>query len=308
MSDADMSGTDRFPSYADLHRHLDGSLRLETLRELADEIGLRVPEQLYFYRGMGLQEALDRFATTLAVMQTPAAVRRVAAEVCEDAAREGVTTLELRFAPQLHRGAPLEAIIEAAADGVDGRAGLLLCGLYGEPPSVLEALVEAGRRNPAVVGIDLAGGPQTGDQFGMESYRPAFRRAAEQGLGLTIHAGEGRPADEIRRALEVGATRIGHGTSLLDDPELVEEVIRREIVIEACPTSNVQTGAIARFEDHPLVEWLTLGVCACLNTDNTLFSQVDSRGEHERARQLEGMSDERFRQLVENGHRGAFRR
>lgn len=295
-------------TYADLHRHLDGSLRLETLRELAEAQGRSLPDRLYFYRGMGLQEALERFAITLGVMQSPEAVSRIASEACEDAAAEGVTTLELRFAPQLHRGATAEAIVEAAADGVGGRAGLLLCGLYGEPPSVLDALVEIAIRQPAVVGIDLAGGPSSGDDFGLEDYAPAFRRALEHGLGLTIHAGEGRPASEIRRAVELGATRIGHGTSLLDDPELADELIARGIVIEACPTSNVQTGAIESFESHPLVRWLELGVIACLNTDNTLFSQVDARGEHEKARHLEGMTPSLFERLVANGHSGAFRR
>src|SRR5258705_12952831 len=140
--------------FADLHRHLDGSLRAETIAELAAGLGLSLPASLRFEAGMGLDAALERFAVTLAVLQTPAAVRRVAAELCEDAAAEGVTTLEVRFAPQLHRGAAPDSIIEAAAEGVAGRAGLILCGLYGEPPSILESLVDAATRCPAVVGID----------------------------------------------------------------------------------------------------------------------------------------------------------
>src|SRR5262245_57753071 len=110
---------------ADLHRHLDGSLRPATLAELAAQAGVKVPEDLRFHEGMGLAEALSRFAFTLSLLQTPDAVKRVAAEICEDAAAEGITTLELRFAPQLHRGAPIEAIVDAALEGAAGRAGLI---------------------------------------------------------------------------------------------------------------------------------------------------------------------------------------
>ena len=149
----------RLPPLADLHRHLDGSLRESTLRDLAEGLGVDVPAEFRFRPGMGLAAALRCFELSLAVLQTPDAVRRVAGECCEDAAREGVTTLELRFAPQLHEGGSPEAIVAAAAEGVAGRAGLILCGLFGEDPSVLEGLVAVARGCPAVVGIDLAGGP-----------------------------------------------------------------------------------------------------------------------------------------------------
>src|SRR5437764_10133063 len=102
---------------ADLHRHLDGSLRETTLRELAARAGREVPRDLGFHAGMGLDAALSRFAFTLSLLQEPAEVRRVAREMCEDAAREGVTTLEIRFAPPLHRGAPIDAIVDAAVEG-----------------------------------------------------------------------------------------------------------------------------------------------------------------------------------------------
>ena len=149
----------RLPPLSDLHRHLDGSLREATLRELASRLAVDVPEQFRFSHGMGLEAALHCFELSLAVLQAPTAARRVADKTCADAAREGVTTLEIRFAPQLHKGAPPAAIVEAAAEGVAGRAGLILCGLFGEDPSVLEALLGVARSCTAVVGIDLAGGP-----------------------------------------------------------------------------------------------------------------------------------------------------
>ena len=294
---------------SDIHRHLDGSLRPATLNELAKQLGLPVPANLHFFPGMGLQEALSKFAFTLSLLQQPAAVTRVADEMCEDAAAGGVTTLEIRFAPQLHGGAEPEAIVDAALEGINGRAGLLLCGLYGEAPAVLERLVAIGGARPGVVGIDLAGGPLPSHDWSMVDYAPAFRRAAELGLGTTVHAGEGRPPLEIRAAIEeLGARRIGHGTTLLDDPEVLDLVLERGVTIEACPTSNHQVGAIPTLEAHPIARWLELGVRACVNCDNTLLSQVDEREELDRVARIPGMTPDLLAAAIGHGHAGAFER
>jgi adenosine deaminase len=294
---------------SDLHRHLDGSLRESTVAELADRFGRDVPRDLRFFAGMGLDAALSRFAFTLDLLRRPDEVKRVAAEMCEDAAREGVTTLEIRFAPQLHRGAPIPEIVDAAIDGAAGRAGILLCGLWGEPISVVMELVEAARTRPGVTGLDLAGGPSPTCRFALEDYAPAFARARELGIGRTVHAAEGRPAEEIRVAIEtLFAQRIGHGVTLLDDESIVQLVLERDVTIEACPTSNVHTSAIAKLDDHPLPKWLSRGVRACVNTDNTLFSAVDAGEEHRRARSIPGMTDEFSERAVANGHSAAFHR
>lgn len=294
---------------ADLHRHLDGSLRPATLLELADRHGKTIPADLPFRAGMGLDAALSRFAFILSLLQTADAVCRIASEMCEDAARENVTTLEIRFAPQLHRGAPMEEIVDAALAGIAGRAGLILCGLYGENPDILQQLVHIGATRKHVVGIDLAGGPLPTHSFGMVDYAPAYTRARELGIGRTVHAGEGRPPAEIRRAIDVlHAQRIGHGTTLLDDPSVVDLVLGREIVIEACPTSNVHTGVIASVEAHPLGKWLDLGVRVCVNADNTYLSGVNARDEYDHAHRMVGMDELKWRKLVETGHAGAFRR
>src|SRR5262245_26866100 len=109
----------------DLHRHLDGSLRPATVEELARQQGRSPPGQLTYRIGTGMKDALNRLRLTLSLIQEPAAVRRVASEICEDAAGEGITTLEIRFAPQLHRGGTLEEIVDAALEGIAGRAGLI---------------------------------------------------------------------------------------------------------------------------------------------------------------------------------------
>lgn len=297
------------PPLSDLHRHLDGSLRPATLAQLAATVGVAVPTDLRFFKGMGLQAALDRFRVTLAALQSPDAVKRVAAEMCEDAAAEGVTTLEIRFGPQLHRGAPPEEVVDAAAEGVAGRAGLILCGLYGEDPGVLDHLVALAASRPAVVGIDLAGGPSTGDDWALEDYAGAFTAARALGLGRTVHAGEGRPPSEIREAIELlHAQRIGHGTSLLDDPEVLDLVREREVTIEACPTSNMQVGVLETVEDHPLAQWLALGVKVCVNTDNTLLSGIDAPTEYRRVAAIPGMNPAALGAVAAFGHAAAFRR
>lgn len=289
----------------DLHRHLDGSLRPGTVEALAAARGLAVPPDLPFTPGMGLAAALQRFAFTLSLLDTPAAVRRVADEICGDAAADGVTTLEVRFAPQLHGGS-IEAFVDAAIEGLAGRAGLILCALYGEDPALALQLAEVGAARGAV-GLDLAGGPTPEHAWAMDSYAGAFRRAAELGLGRTVHAGEGRPPAEIRTAIEtLGAQRIGHGTSLLDDPAIRDLVRERGVTIEACPTSNWHTGIIPAVEDHPLATWLEQGIRVCVNTDNTLLSDVSASEEHARAGNIRGMTPAMLSQAVAHGHAAAF--
>jgi adenosine deaminase len=233
----------------------------------------------------------------------------VAAEVCEDAAAEGVTTLEIRFAPQLHRAARMEAIVEAAAEGVAGRAGLILCGLFGDDPATLEALVGVARGCPAVVGLDLAGGPSPSHRHGLRDYARAFSRARDLGLGRTVHAGEGRPPSEIREAIEhLHAQRIGHGTTLTEDLAVLALVRERGVTVEACLTSNVQTGVVDTLGQHPLPRLLASGLSVTVCTDNTLFSDVDAPGEYRRAAALPGVGAAAIETLAAFGHAAAFPR
>ena len=293
----------------ELHLHLDGSLRPSTLRELAAAAHASVPGDLLFFQGMGLGAALSRFNFTLSLIQSPAAVARVASEICEDAHEGGVSTLEIRFAPQLHRGASSAAIVDAALEGIAGRAGLILCGLFGEPPEVLLGLVDLAATLRGVVGIDLAGGPAPFHAFRLEDYAAPYQRARRLGLGRTVHAAEGRSPEEIKTAINVlGAQRLGHATTLLDDPAALALVLENNVLIEACPTSNLHTGVIAKPEDHPLPKWLQAGVRVTVCSDNTLFSATTAREEHERALRIPGMTGALLARAIEHGHAGAFGR
>ena len=290
--------------YPDLHRHLDGSLRPATVVDLAARRGLAVPADLPFHAGMGLEAALARFAFTVSLLRDLDAIRRVASEICEDAASEGVTTLEIRFAPQIH-GPPVPEVVDAALDGIAGRAGLLLCGLYGEDPVVLSGLVAVARSRPGVVGIDVAGGPAPGHRHGLADCQGPCLAARDAGLGVTIHAGEGRPAAEIALAIEVlGARRIGHGTTILGDERVVSLALERGVTLEACPTSNVHTGVVDSVGSHPLKAWIARGLRCCVNTDNTLLSAVTSPVEHARCQ----LSASELSHVLACGHAAAFDR
>jgi adenosine deaminase len=160
-----------------------------------------------------------------------------------------------------------------------------------------------------VVGIDLAGGPSSGAAFRLEDYAAPFARAARLGLGRTVHAAEGRPPAEIRIAVEqLFAERIGHGTTLLEDPAVLELVLTRGITIEACPTSNVHTGAIPSLDRHPLPAWLDAGVKVTVCTDNTLLSAVSASEEHRRAASIPGMDADKLARAIACGHASRFRR
>lgn len=293
----------------DLHRHLDGSLRPETLLRFAQADGVEVPQSLTFSAGMGLSEALSRFRFTLDRLNHPQRVAQVAAEMCEDAKHEGVTTLEIRFGPQLHAVHPPAAYVDAALEGINGRAGLILCALYGDSPEVIDTLVSIAADRPGVVGIDLAGGPLPSHVWTMADYQAVFRRAKQLGLGVTIHAGEGRPPEEIRMAIEqLGAQRIGHGTTLLQSRGLVELIRERNICIEACVTSNWHVGAIPNRRAHPLVQWMERGVPVCICTDNTLLSAVNAPEEYAHVQQAFQLNTGQIQTLIQNGHRAAFHR
>ena len=291
----------------ELHRHLDGSLRTATVHEFATSLGIPVPDSLHFEVGMGLTTALAKFAFTISLLQRSDHLARVADEMCSDAAAEGIEHLEIRFAPQMHTHMTTATAVDAVLEGCAGRAGLILCGLYGEPPGILESHVELATTRSKITGIDLAGGPLPSHQFTLRDYESAFTRARSYGLGRTVHAGEGRPPTEIAVAVEyLHAQRIGHGVTLLDDPRVLDLVLERHVAIEACPTSNVHTGVIASIAAHPLRQWLSHGVRVAICTDNPLFSNVDLPTELLRVQQAHMLTQLQMEQLKQHAHSARF--
>jgi len=277
---------------SDLHVHLDGSLRLQTILELAAEQGVELPardlEGLRKAMNLGqncgsLVEYLKAFDVTLKVMQTEEALFRVAYELAEDAAREKVRYMEVRYAPMLHtrRGLRLTSVVEAVLAGLRAarevygiEANLILCGIRNiSPDSSLEmAELCVAYKGRGVVAFDLAGAEY---DHPAKHHRAAFQLVRDNNINCTIHAGEAYGPESIAQALHVcGAHRIGHGCRLREDGDLLHYVNDHRIPLEVCPSSNVQTGAVKDLARHPIKLYLDLGLRVTVNTDNRLVTDT----------------------------------
>lgn len=308
---------------AELHCHLDGSVRPETLLELAREYRQPIPrddvESLRDFMRVddarSLEDYLARFDVTLAVLQTEEALERVAYELAVDARRDGVRYIEMRYAPVLNvrRGltfgqaieAPIRGLERAAREG--GATGrLIICGLRHLSPDVsLElARLAVAYKSRGVVGFDLAGG-ELGNPA--SKHAAAFEYAQAHDLACTCHAGEGDGASSVREAVHsCGAHRIGHATRLIEDESLVQYVNDRRIALEICLTSNVQTRAVPSYDAHPLRRYFDRGMNVVLNTDNRLMSGTTLTEEYlHAARSLDFTFDE-LAQIARNGFASAF--
>jgi adenosine deaminase len=274
---------------AELHVHLDGSLRPQTLLELATQQGKRLPtsdpEELADY--MHVQDArnlvdyLARFEVTLSVMQTADAMERIAYELAEDLARENVRYAEIRYSPILNsrEGLPLPETVEAPLRGLRRaeaefgiRTALIICGIRNMEPETSRDLADltVAFKGRGVVAFDLAGAEYN---YPAKKHKDAFFTVLNRNMAATIHAGEAYGAESIHQALHYcGAHRIGHGTRLFEDPDLMRYVRDFRIPIEICLTSNVQTRAVASFATHPVRQYFDDGLVISLNTDNRLMS------------------------------------
>ena len=269
----------------ELHLHIDGSIRRSTFLELAKKNNVYVPKNFGFTSGMSLREALSMFDKTVSVMQQMDVITRVTREICDDIREDGVVYAELRFAPQLH-SENIEEVVKAAIAGLKYNFKLILCGLYGQNPKVIESLVDIAKKYKKVVGIDIAGGPRVTDKWGLHHYVDAYQEAKKYNIGRTIHVSEGRGPQEIIDAiLLLDAQRLGHACSVLDNQEAMELVRYKRVVIEACPTSNVHTGIYKSVSEHPIKEWIKNKLSVVICADNTLMSNVTTYQEIKNVRE-----------------------
>ena len=309
----------------DLHRHLEGSLRLETLAEIAREHGIDLPsydmDQLRpyvqitddppdFQRFLGKFQLLRRFYTTRE------AVERVAYEAVIDAAADNVRYLELRFNPAAlahAQGFPFEevtdwviqSVMRAQAD--QNIVVRLLCTVVrhedlGSANQIMD--IALARHAQGIVGVDLAGDEV---KHSARPFAAMFRRVAESGLGVTIHAGEASGAENVREAIELmSAQRIGHGIRAIENSDVVKLVRDRNVALEVCPTSNLQTGVMQKFGHHPLRDLFMLGVNVTLNTDDPSVSDTTLTDEFLVAMMGMGLTLPDLKKIIRNGIRAAF--
>jgi adenosine deaminase len=262
-----------------------------------------------------LEEYLSRFELTVAVLQTPEAIERVAYEMVEDAAADGVRYLEVRFCPALARrkGLTLEAVIDAELAGLGRgerdfgiRTGVINCALRHLDPEVSIEIARSSvaYRERGVVGFDLAGGEAL---HPAGRHRAAFELAEAGALGLTVHAGEAAGADSIAQAVHLcHANRIGHGTRLREDPVLQDYVRDRRILLECNITSNVQTRVVEHAADHPVRGYFDAGLAVTLGSDNWLISGVSLSSEYWVAHTELGFDRPAIDELILNGFAAAF--
>lgn len=308
----------------DLHRHLDGNVRLETILELGMLYGLELPardmEGLRPFVQVtapqpGVMAFIDKFEWMMAVLVDEDACRRIAYENVEDASREGIDYLELRFSPWFmaeRHALDLYAVVEAVCDGVaagqrdfDLRVNLIgiLSRTYGVQAAwqELEALLS---QREHLVALDLAGDEVN---YPVSLFREHFLRARAAGLAAIAHAGESAGPESIWAAIiELGAQRIGHAVSAIQDPQLMDTLAEKRIGIECNLTSNVQTSTVTDYASHPIKRFLECGVLATLNTDDPAVSAIDLRYEYQVAAPAAGLSLEQIQQAQRNALEVAF--
>lgn len=307
---------------AELHQHLDGALRPETAVELAAAEGIP----------LGLDEARSRlvaparcrdqaelltyFDLPIALLQSTDALRRTTVELVEAMADDGIRYGEIRWAPRLHleRGLSVAAVIEAVAAGVAEAAarlgaagpviGLIVTAMRSHPPGAnVELARTAAAFGAPVVGFDLAG-PEA--LYPAPPHAAAFRAAEEGGLALTAHAGEVPGPERIREAIALGVRRIAHGVTTIADPELVALVRERDVTLDLCPTSNVQSGSVPDLASHPLAALHRAGVSVTLSTDDRTVSATTLTDEMARTSAALGLTRAELADIAVNAFRRGF--
>jgi adenosine deaminase len=307
---------------AELHLHLDGAMRLQTAVELAQENGLTMTLEearsrlVAPARCANQAELLTYFDLPIALLQTAAALRRVSAELMLDLAADGILYAEVRWAPRLHleRGLSVREVIEAVALGIADTAnalgpstpliGLIVTGMRSHPPAANVELARTGAAfGPPVVGFDLAG-PELA--FPAPPHAAAFRAAEAGGLGLTAHAGEVAGPERIREALDLGVSRIAHGVTAAEDPEVMELLRERDVTLDLCPTSNVQAGIVADLASHPLARLARAGVSVTISTDDRTVSDTTLSAEMARTARALGLTPMELAEIAVNAFGRGF--
>ena len=308
----------------DLHVHLDGSVRVATIIELARQFNITLPtldaEELSSLIVCGdhtesLEDYLRGFGIVNLVLQNKEGLRRAAYELAQDAAKENVRYMEVRYSPILHtdKGLELTEISQAVIDGLqDGerdfgiKTGVIICGMRHMDPATSVKLAElaVAFKNKGVVGFDLAGGEYNNPA---KVHKEAFALALKNNLNLTIHAGEADGPDSIHQALHIcGAHRIGHGTRLREDGDLLNYVNDHRIPLEICIKSNYHTKTVTDIRSHPIDFYIDYGLRVTINTDNRTISDTTVTDEYMLALNELKLDYPTLKNVILNGFKSAF--
>lgn len=312
-----------FPK-VDLHRHLEGSLRLSTLQELSRANRTVLPGtdrlrdlvQISQAEPYNFQTFLSKFETLRLFYRSPEIIGRVAREAVIDAANDNVRYLELRFTPvalSKAQGFSLAEVMDWVIEGMNEAkkdnnitVNLIISVNRHESPQLAEQVIglALGRHEEGIVGVDLAGNEA---HFPARPFASIFQDARKEGMRLTIHGGEWSGAQNVVEAITIlGADRIGHGIRVMEDPHAVEIARERGTAFEVCVTSNYQSGVVTKLQDHPLPRMLEAGLNATINTDDPSISQITLSDEYRVAYEQLGISLKTLKERVLAGVRAAF--
>lgn len=326
----------------DLHVHLDGSLSVDTVRELArmqgislveadtgtqhtaldmDSMNAQVDDNILRKRlqvsadCQDLNEYLTKFDFPLQLLQTPEAMETSVRRLLVQQWQQGLIYSEIRFAPQLHtrRGMSQYEAVEAALEGLyqgmrqtSIRSGLILCCMRGQNNAEMNAeTVQVAERylGNGVAALDLAGAEGL---FPTTDYETLFQQAKVKGIPFTIHAGEAAGPESIWAALRYGAARIGHGVRAVEDKKLMQALASSGVTLELCPTSNLNTKVVSKISDYPIKTLMDAGVRVTINTDNMTVSGTTAAEEISQIQQTFHLSDKQVEQLLFNAAEAAF--
>ena len=270
----------------ELHLHLDGSVQLSTLHKLSKIANEQLKNKVIANdKCKNLSEYLTKFDLPIRYMQTKENLRLVSKELVDSLEQENVIYAEIRFAPMFHtkEGLSFEEVIDSVLEGLKSnnnvKTNLILCMMRGFSKEENLKTIEVASKylNKGVCAIDLAGAE---DKYPLEDYIELFEIAKMKKIPFTIHAGENGSYKEIEKAINIGVTRIGHGIHAIESNEVINLIKERGILLEICPTSNVQTNAIDEYKNHPLYNFYKKGLKVCINTDNKTVSNISLTEEY----------------------------
>lgn len=318
-----MINTKKLP-YIELHCHLDGSVRSETILDIAKKENISLPtfaieeiknKLIAPLDCKSLIEYLSRFDIPNMVMQSKESLERITFEVYEDAAKENVKYMEVRFAPYLHtkKNLSLKEIISSVVRGMKKaetqyniKGNIILCCMRTMSEEKALDIIDAGKDfiGKGIVAIDLAGPEEA--EFAYK-YKNAFKIGRNYGYKVTIHAGEAGIGKNVLEAIEIlGAERIGHGVYIKDCPEAYNLVKSKNIALEMCPTSNVQTKAVNNFKEHPIHNFLKDNLIATVSTDNRTVSNTNMNKEFKILKNTFSLTNDEYRKIYYNSVDAAF--
>ena len=304
----------------DLHLHLDGSISVKSARDLAEIEGILLPEsdeELENLLSVGddcrdLNEYLEKFALPVSLLQSEKSLEKCAYNICRELLEEGFIYAEIRFAPQLHlqKGLTQKQVVEAVLRGVKNsgfKANVILCAMRSGEDNSSENLETAALvkefLNKGVCALDLAGAEAL---FPNEKYSYLFEKAREYNVPFTIHSGEALGAESVEKAVEFGAKRIGHGVRSIESEKTLKILREKQIPLELCPTSNLNTNIFEDYSDIPLKKFIDYDIIVTVNSDNMTVSKTNARKEMQHLIETHNLSKEQVKTLLLNSVNASF--